>query len=213
MCKEGNLTKDVGKEFDGAVDSLVKRGVKAITGDRGFMQQGAQNPTSKLVFILSLMQLPTVTAAFLKKEMIVVVTADGESLKGLRPQLKEESGINTADTRFVFVGCEDVSDFGDEVRDGKRVCPSKAQPGIVSKLREALETHADVAAVLMECTELPHCSKAVRFATGLPLFDSITNSDMVMSSFIASALESQNKIFTNRGTAPRLTKPIIPLLN
>jgi hypothetical protein len=38
-CKEGNLTEDVGKEFDKAVDHLVKRGVKAITGDCGFMQQ------------------------------------------------------------------------------------------------------------------------------------------------------------------------------
>jgi Asp/Glu/hydantoin racemase len=189
MCKEGKLNEKVGKAFDKAVDYLVQKGVKAITGDCGFMQhfqQRARNRTSKPVFISSLMQLPTITAAFSKKEMIMVVTANGKSLKTLRPQLKEESGIDTNHERFVFVGCENVPDFGDEVRDGKRVYPSKAQPGIVSEVRKALEAHKDVTAILMECTELPHYSEAVRVATGLPVFDSITNCDMVMSSFLDS---------------------------
>jgi Asp/Glu/hydantoin racemase len=189
MCKKGKLTEDVGKEFDEAVDYLVERGVKAITGDCGFMQhfqKRARNRTKRPVFISSLIQLPTITAAFSQKERIMVVTANGESLEGLREQLKKESRIDTDDTRFIFVGCEDVPDFGDEVRDGKRVYPSKAQPGIVSKVLESLETHTDVTAILMECTELPHYSEAVRVATGLPVFDSITNCDMVMSSFLDS---------------------------
>lgn len=35
----------------------------------------------------------------------------------------------------------------------------------------------------MECTELPPYSDAVRHATGLPVFDAITNCDFFISAF------------------------------
>lgn len=35
----------------------------------------------------------------------------------------------------------------------------------------------------MECTELPPYSDAVRHATGLPVFDAITNCDFFVNSF------------------------------
>ena len=38
-------------------------------------------------------------------------------------------------------------------------------------------------AILLECTELPPYSDAIRHATGLPVFDAITNSDFFMMGF------------------------------
>jgi Asp/Glu/hydantoin racemase len=190
MCKEGEeLTGSVQKEFDDAVDYLVKKGVKAITGDCGFMQnyqKYARNRTDKPVFISSLMQLPAMTAAFSKHETIMVVTANKESLEPLRQELKKECGIDHEDKRFIFVGCEHVQDFGKEVEEGWTVDPDLAGPNIVKLVVDtlALPKCESVKAILMECTELPHYSDAVRNATQLPVFDAITNCDMVMSSFL-----------------------------
>jgi hypothetical protein len=196
MCKEGReLTEPVKEEFEKAVKYLVDQGVKAITGDCGFMQwyqEHARTLTDKPVFISSLMQLPTITAAFAKHETIMVLTANKVSLEPLRQKLKKESGIDHTDKRFVFVGCEDIQDFGEEVRLGKKVDPLKAGPRIVERVVSLLKLpeNENVKAILMECTELPHYSDAVRNATQLPVFDAITNCDMVMSSFLDKGTES-----------------------
>lgn len=46
---------------------------------------------------------------------------------------------------------------------------------------EALVKFPDARAFLFECTELPPYSDAVRHATGLPVYDAITNCDFFMS--------------------------------
>ena len=47
-------------------------------------------------------------------------------------------------------------------------------------------------AILMECTELPPYSDAVRHATGLPVFDAITNCDFFINSFKDNARFGKN---------------------
>jgi len=44
----------------------------------------------------------------------------------------------------------------------------------------------------MECTELPPYSDAVRHATGLPVFDAITNCDFFVNSFRDNARFGKN---------------------
>lgn len=44
--------------------------------------------------------------------------------------------------------------------------------------------HPDARAFLFECTELPPYADAVRHATGLPVFDSITGCDFFISSLL-----------------------------
>jgi Ca2+-binding EF-hand superfamily protein len=185
MCQSGKLTPTVQKEFLEAVDWMELQGVSGITGDCGFMmyfQELARKNTKKPVFMSSLAQLPAVTCAFNKNELIAVFTANGKSLLPMRGLIKDECGVDPAESRFKFVGCEDVSGF-EAVAAGEKVDVKKVTPGMVAKAKKVLAQHPTIRAFLFECTELPPYSDAVRAATGLPVYDSITCCDFFITGF------------------------------
>ena len=80
------------------------------------------------------------------------------------------------------MGCEDVPGF-EAVAVGGKVDTAKVEPGVVAKAKAALKANPKARAILMECTELPPYSDAVRHATGVPVFDAITNCDFFINSF------------------------------
>lgn len=130
----------------------------------------------------SLCAAPSVAAAYAKDELIAIFTANSNSLEPMRPAIKEECGIDPNDTRFVIVGCQDVPIFGKAVAEGLKVDWEAATPHIVQLAKDTVKENPELRAFIFECTELPPYSDAVREATGLPVFDSITTSN----AFIAS---------------------------
>lgn len=130
------------------------------------------------------MQLPTMVACCSPKDKIIVMTANGKSLDPMLDLIKRQCGIDGQNTHLVFVGCEDVPNFGEEVEKGLQVDVEKATPGIIAKATKALKEHPDARMFLLECTELPPYSDAIREATRLPVFDSITNCDFVLAGFL-----------------------------
>jgi len=178
MCQKGQMTKEVEKRFKQSIKWLVKeKNVNGITGDCGFMMnfQGFARKITKIpIFMSSLCQLPAVTCGFAQKEQIIIMTANGKSLEPMRDLIRDECGVDTQDKRYNIVGCEDVPHFGPAVAKGDKVDSKKAQPGIVKKAVEALRQYPQSRAFLLECTELPPYSDAIRFHTGLPVYDSIT---------------------------------------
>merc|ERR1719473_1480757 len=186
MAQTGFLTEDVEKRFVEAIHFLEAQGVCGITGDCGFMmyfQKLARQNTKKPVFMSSLAQLPAVTCAFNKDELIGVLTANGASLKPMRNLIKEECGVDPEEKRYIFVGCEDVPGF-EAVALGEKVDTVKVTPGIVKKVQDTIKAYPKIRAILMECTELPPYSDAVRAATGLPVFDAITCCDFFTRAFV-----------------------------
>ena len=178
MCQEGKMTEEVEKRFKESIKWLVEeKKVKGITGDCGFMmnfQSIARQVTKIPIFMSSLCQLPAVTCAYAEKEQIIIMTANGKSLEPMRDLIRDECGVDTQDKRYNIVGCEDVPHFGEAVANGDKVNTKKATPGIVGKAVEALKKYPKSRAFLLECTELPPYSDAIRFHTGLPVYDSIT---------------------------------------
>lgn len=176
MCQKGTMTMQVQAEFIEAIKYLVSKGVVGITGDCGFMmyyQELARNYTKKPVFMSALAQLPAITCAFACDELIAIFTANGDSLKPMRSLIKEECGVDPEEKRFIIVGCEDVPGF-EAVALGEKVDVQAVTPGIVAKAKQVIAKHPTIRAILMECTELPPYSDAVRAATGLPVYDAIT---------------------------------------
>ena len=109
-----------------------------------------------------------------------------EKLHGVHTHHKSQSQLQSCSavrisSRTVPVGCEDIPDFGEEVAEGKKVNIDLATPGIVKKAKWIKKSHPNVRAFLFECTELPMFSDAVRAATGLPVYRSITMADSFMS--------------------------------
>lgn len=170
------MTPEVEKEFCEAVDWLVGKGVSGITGDCGFMmyfQQLARRNTTIPVFMSSLAQLPAVTCGFSRYELIGVMTANGASLRPMRNLIKDECGVDPEERRFIMIGCENVPGF-EAVAAGGKVNVAKVTPGMVQLAKETIIANPKIRAFLLECTELPPYSDAIRAATGLPVYDSIT---------------------------------------
>jgi len=185
MCQSGEMTGRVRQEFIEAIEWLdVQQGVHAITGDCGFMmwfQELARSHTDKPIFMSSLTALPSMTCALGSHRKVAIFTANGESLEPMHDLIKEECGVETHESRYVIVGCEDVPGF-EAVELGEKVDVERVAPGIVAKAKEVIAEHA-ISAFLFECTELPPYSDAVRYATGLPVIDAITAADFVVQTF------------------------------
>jgi len=180
------LPDDVMKGFVEAIKYLdQEKNVSGITADCGFffnLQHEARKHTKKPVFMSSLCAAPTVAAAYDKDELIAIFTANSTSLEPMRELIKEECGIDPDDKRFVIVGCQDVPIFGKAVADGLKVDWEAVTPHMVKLAEDTVKANPQLRAIIFECTELPPYSDAVRAATGLPVFDSITTSN----AFIAS---------------------------
>merc|ERR1719356_1769173 len=177
------MTPRVEAEFVEAIKWMAAKQVHGITGDCGFMmyfQKLARNHTKKPVFMSALAQLPAVTCAYAAHELIAVFTANGDSLKPMRSLIKDECGVDPEEKRFIIVGCEDVPGF-EAVALGEKVDVKRVTPGIVAKAKQTLAAHPSIRAILMECTELPPYSDAVRHACGIPVYDAITTCDFFIT--------------------------------
>jgi hypothetical protein len=134
------------------------------------------------VFLSALAQLPAVTCAFGADEKIIIVTANGETLKPMSRLIARECGVDIEDDRFVILGAQDVPGF-EAVALGEKVDVDKVTPGMVALCQNAVKKHPTAKAFLFECTELPPYSDAVRHATGLPVYDAVTNCDFFITGF------------------------------
>jgi len=174
------------KGFVEAIQYLdQEKNVSGITADCGFffnLQHEARKHTKKPVFMSSLCMAPSVAAAYGKDELVAIFTANQFTLEPMRELIKKECGIDPNDQRFVIVGCQDVPIFGKAVADGLKVDWEAVTPHMVELAKATVKANPTLRAIIFECTELPPYSDAVRQATGLPVFDSITTSN----AFIAS---------------------------
>jgi hypothetical protein len=185
MCQSGRMTPPVLEQFKKAIKWLEKEGAVGITGDCGFMMafQVIARRTAKVpVFMSSMVQCPMVSVAIDMYEKILVLTANSESLKPQKEVLLEHCGFEVTSDRFVIRGCQDVPGF-DAVSKGEKVDVEKVTPGIVKLVLSILDKQPAIRAVVSECTELPPYSDAIRHATKLPVFDSITCCDFFISAY------------------------------
>merc|ERR1711920_565025 len=185
LAQAGRFGEAVERDFAEAIKYLEQRGVSAICGDCGFMmafQVLARKIASKPVFMSSMVQCPVIAAAFDPRDQILILTANGESLKPQKEILLSSCGFDVEETRFIIKGCQHVPGF-DAVAKGEAVDVEKVQPGIVKLAQEEIRKNPNLRAILMECTELPPYADALRYRTGLPVFDVITAADFYVSAF------------------------------
>jgi len=191
MCQKGELTPKVKKHMKRAVDFLInEKKVSVITGDCGFMfnyQEIIRNWANKIPVVLSgLQQLSVLQSTFGKQEKIIVMTANGDSMKeGAFLKVMQESGV--AMHRIVIVGCQDVVGF-DAVAVGGKVDFELVNPGMVKIAQENLDKDSSIAAILLECTELPQFADSLRVSTKIPVFDAITGIEWIASSRVDNKL-------------------------
>ncbi len=154
---------------------LVREGVRAVTGDCGFLALFQKEIGAELgipVFLSSLLQLDFLSRIIGPQQKIGVVTANREALT--RQVL--DVVTNVENERLVVAGLENKSHFVDAVFDENGVLDSDVVEAEVLAAVDEVQSSAsgegsDIGALLLECSLLPPYAAAVRRYTGLPVFD------------------------------------------
>lgn len=134
------------------------------------------------VFMSALVQCPVIATAFAKHEKILILTANSDALKAQKETMLTHCGFAVDGDQFIIAGCQHVPGF-EAVALGKAVPIEMVQPGIVKMTKALLQQHPEIKAILLECSELPAYADALRYHTGLPVWDQITCCDFYVSAF------------------------------
>jgi Asp/Glu/hydantoin racemase len=169
--------------------SLVEEGVRAITGNCGFMvlfQEHMAREFSVPVFMSSLLQLPFISRMLRPGEKVGIITANGKSLS------PEHLRIATGgvEVPFVIAGMEGQQHFHSAIHaeDGELDFDA-VEAETVHVAREMTARDDAVRAILFECTDLPPYAAAVQQAVGLPVFDYTTMINHVFSGLVRRRFE------------------------
>lgn len=153
-----------------AARSLADAGVRAITGDCGFLaiyQDEINRAVGVPVFLSSLIQLDFIARVVGPSERIGVVTANKPALTG--EVLDAVTAVPRE--RLVISGLENRAHFVSAVfREEGVLDSSVVEAEVLATVDEILAKHP-VRAILLECSLLPPYAAAVREHTGLPVFD------------------------------------------
>lgn len=178
----------VEKMKDGAKE-LEREGVKAITGDCGFMaiyQKAVKAAVDIPVFLSSLLQIPFIRATLSDRARIGVITANAASLT---PEVFHSLGIQL-DNSLAIVGLENTNYFKDAAILETGILDSvKIRDEVVTAAKKMMAENPDVKTILLECSLLPPYGEAVSRATGLPVYDYLTMIDYVYASIVKKRFE------------------------
>jgi len=171
-------------ELIAAALSLQAEGVRAITGDCGFMALYQETIASKVdvpVFLSSLAQIPFMRTLLKPGGQVGIITANSKSLDN---SVLNGVGI-TAGKDLVISGLESCPSFyGSIFEENGTIDTEVIEAEVVETVNQLIEAHPKVKLLLLECSLLPPYSAAVQSATGLPVFDYITMIDYVYSAVV-----------------------------
>lgn len=168
---------------------LEAEGVGAITGACGFMalfQPQVAAAVSVPVFLSSLLQVPFIRQTLKPGQKIGVISANASALTD---EHFRNVGISF-DTPLAVYGMEGQPEFRSSVLEEKGTLDSaKVEEEILSVAGRMIRENPEVAAIVLECSDLPPYAYAVRMATGLPVFDFTTMIRHVKNALVPARYE------------------------
>jgi len=171
-------------ELRDAAEDLVQQGVRAVTGDCGFMGTHQKKLARELgvpVFLSSLLQIPFISLLNGENAKVGIITADSASLSA---DLLAAVGVSDA-TRLVIGGLEDCRQFYQfAIEESGTLDAAAVEKEVVDLTRAMVADNPEVRAILLECSLLPPYAAAVQEAVNLPVFDYITMINFVFSAVV-----------------------------
>jgi hypothetical protein len=172
-----------------AAQAMVDQGVRAVTGDCGFMalHQGPLAEALEVpVFLSSLLQIPFMLSIVGAGGKVGVITADGRSLDDA---LLSAVGVD-APGRLVIEGLEARPNFNQFALEETGTLDEQAVAAeVVAAGRSLMDRDPLVKALLLECSLLPPYAAALQAAVGLPVFDYVTMIHHVFSAVLRQPYE------------------------
>lgn len=167
-----------------AAKQLVDQGVRAVTGDCGFMafhQQRLVDSLNVPVFLSSLLQIPFIGSIIGRSARVGVITADSSSLDD---DLLAAVGVTDPD-RVSVCGLQDEPAFHRfAIEETGDLDAEEVETEVVAAARKMVDQDDRVKALLLECSLLPPYAVAVQQAVNLPVFDYITMIDFVFRAVV-----------------------------
>jgi hypothetical protein len=167
-----------------AAQDLVAQGVRAVTGDCGFMavhQRRLADDLGLPVFLSSLLQIPFILSMLGTTDKIGVVTADGRSLD---ENLLAAVDVSAAH-RLVIQGLEAKKHFYRfAIEETGELDPPRIEAELIETARELMTCEPTIKTILLECSLLPPYAAALQAAVKLPVFDYVTMINFVFSAVV-----------------------------
>jgi len=164
--------------------SLVSQGVRAVTGDCGFMALHQRRLADELgvpVFLSSLLQIPFILSTLGKDAKVGILTADSNSLDDA---LLAAVGV-TEGGRLVIKGLQDQPHFASfAIEETGLLDQTAVEAEVVAAGQRLVARDAAVEALLLECSLLPPYAAALHETLNIPVFDYITMINFVYSAVV-----------------------------
>ena len=171
------------KMIEGARE-LEREGVKAITGDCGFMaifQKEVKESVNIPVFLSSLLQIPFIRSTIADGAKIGVLTANSDSLT---EDVLKRIGVENSH-HLVIQGLQNEKHFKDAVVDEIGTLDSdEIRKEVVQAAKNMVSEQPAIKSFLLECSMLPPYGEAVQRATGIAVYDFLTMIDYVYSALV-----------------------------
>lgn len=167
-----------------AAKALEREGVRAITGDCGFMilyQEAIQKEVAVPVFMSSLLQIPFMRGLLPAGAKIGIVTANSASLDDA---ILRKAGAGDTGS-LVIAGMEHYPHFHSAVFAEDGTLDSVLfEEEVVDASKNLVNNNPEVRLLLLECSLMPPYGAAVHEAVGIPVFDYLTMINFVYSAVV-----------------------------
>ncbi len=159
--------------FIEAARTLEDEGVKAITTSCGFLamfHKELVNSVNIPVYSSSLIQVHLISHLFKSGKTLGILTARSQSLT-----IKHLSGVGIQSHPLAIAGMDKAEEFSAVYIGGKNdINIAKCREEIINAAKELVSGTPDIAAIILECTNMPPFAKAIQDAVKLPVFDVVT---------------------------------------
>ncbi len=168
-----------------AAKQLQSQGVRAITGDCGYMvihQQELKKHVDVPVFLSSLLQIPFISSIIGDDKKIAIMCADSRQLN--LEVIQQFVGIHNGNS-LVIGGMQERRNFNEAILEEVGLLDAgKIEQEMVSEARQMVAADSDIGAFLLECSCLPPYGAAIQEAVDLPVFDYITMINYVYTAVV-----------------------------
>ena len=159
--------------FITAAKELESQGVRAITTNCGYLAMFQAELAAAVdvpVFTSSLMQVPFVHAMLKPNQKVGIITIDAQALSR-----KHLEAAGAASVPHVIAGTEDEQEFSRAILGNESELDTVRSESELVKVADRLVSgNPDVAAIVLECTNMTPYAAGIQEKVGLPVFDIYT---------------------------------------
>lgn len=155
---------------------LIDLGVRAISTCCGFLAIFQRELAAALpvpVATSSLLQIPLVLRLLQPHQQVAVLTIDRAALTAAH--FDGVGVVGEVRERVLVIGLEHTEHLYPVImKDDGPLDVGRARAEVVSTCEQAVSEAPEIAAFVLECTNLPPYARAIREATGRPVWDAVT---------------------------------------